>query len=162
MRFIKKNRYAIILVLVFILFLCLGVKLKDILMPDDQKEAYGERLNELDKHKIEDTLYAKIKEELEKNENIVSITNREQGKIINFIVTVSDKMSIADAKKVGDSILAYFEGDAVGYYTFQIYVKKNDPKLNNFPIIGAKNPLTEKIVWTQEREISKEDEKNEE
>ena len=162
MKFIKKNRYTIILVLVFILFLCLGVKIKQILMPDDQKESYGERLNELDNHKIDVSLYEKIKTELEKSENVVSVSNRLQGKIINFIVTVSDKVSISDAKKIGDSIVAYFSEEDVDYYTFQIYINKNDASLNNFPIIGAKNPLTNHIVWTQDREISKEDDKNEE
>ena len=162
MKFIKRNRYTVILLLVFVLLLCLGVKVKEILMPDDQKEAYGNRLNEKDEHKIEGSLYSKIKTELESNEKISLLTHREQGKIINFIVTVSDDMSLEDAKKVGDSIVAYFSEDEIGYYTFQIYVKKLDTKLYNFPIIGAKNPLTENIIWTQDREISKEEATDEE
>lgn len=162
MKFIRKNRYTIILILVFILLLCLGVKVKEILMPDDQKEAYGNRLSEIDKHKIEDSLYAKIKSELESDENIETVTNRLQGKIINYIITVNDKMSIADAKKVGDKVISYFSEDDISYYTFQIYIKKNDASLNNFPIIGAKNPLTASIIWTQDREIVKEEAKDEE
>ena len=162
MNFIKRNRYTIILILVFVLLLCLGIKVKEILMPNDRKEAYGNRVNEIGEHKIEKSLYDKIKSELESKEEIKSVTYREQGKIINFIVTVDDKMDLVNAKKVGDSLIAYFSEDDVSYYTFQIYVKKNDEKLDNFPIIGAKNPLTETIVWTHDREISKEDDKDEE
>lgn len=162
MKFIKRNRCTIILVTLFILFLCLGIKIKDILMPDDKKELYGNRLNEIESHKIVKSLYDKIKAELEKNENVELITYREQGKVINFVVTVNEKMSIVDAKKVGDSIVSYFGEDDMDYYTFQIYIKKNDETLNNFPIIGAKNPLTDNIIWTHDREISKEDDKNEE
>ena len=162
MKFIKKNRYSIILVLVFILLLCLGIKVKEILMPDDKKASYGNRLDERNEHIIEKSLYDKIKFELESKEDIDLVTYREQGKIINFIVTVNDKMDIASAKKVGESIVTYFGEDDISYYTLQIYVKKNDEKLNNFPIIGAKNPLTETIIWTHDREISKEEDKNEE
>ena len=162
MKFIKRNRYTVILVLVFILLLCLGVKVKEILMPDDQKEAYGGRLNEIDEHKIEESLYVKIKNEIESNEKISLLTHRVQGKIINFIVTVSDEMSLEDAKKIGDSIISYFSEDDIGYYTFQIYVKKTNEKLDNFPIIGAKNPLTGSIIWTQDRDISKEEATDEE
>lgn len=162
MKIIKKYRYTIILVLVFILLLCLGIKVKEILMPDDQKAAYGDRLNELSEHKIEESLYIKIKSEIEDLDNVSALTYRLQGKIINFIVTVTDSTAISDAKKVGDKIIEYFEEDDVAYYTFQIYVKKEDATLNNFPIIGAKNPLTNSIIWTQDREISKEDDTNEE
>lgn len=158
MKFVKRYRYTIILVLVFILLLCLAVKVKDILLPNDNKEAYGNRLEELDNHKIDESLYIKIKTEIEALENVSSLSYREQGKIINFIVTVADSTNITDAKKVGDKIVAYFEEDDINYYTFQIYMKKNDASLNNFPIIGAKNPLTSTIVWTQDREITKEDE----
>lgn len=161
MKFIKKNRYTIIFIIVFLLLLCLGVKIKEILIPDDKKAAYGERLNEINGHKIEKSLYEKIKSKLESEKEISSVNYREQGKIINFIITVSDKMAIADAKKIGDSVVAYFSEADISYYTFQIYVKKNDAKLNDFPIIGAKNPLTETIIWTQDREISKEEEKDE-
>mgnify|MGYP003532340777 CR=1 FL=1 len=131
-------------------------------MPDDQKEAYGNRLSEIDRHKIEDSLYAKVKSELENDENIENVTNRLQGKIINYIITVNDKMSIDDAKKVGDKVVSYFSEDDISYYTFQIYIKKNDASLNNFPIIGAKNPLTASIIWTQDRDIVKEEAKDEE
>lgn len=161
MKFVKKNRYTIILILVFVLLVCLGVKVKDILMPDDQKEAYGNRLNDIEKHSIADSLYAKIKSEIEGKDLVTTVTNRIQGKIINFIVLVDDKMSVEDAKKIGDAIIEYFTKDELSYYTIQIYINKNDESLNNFPIIGAKNPLTAKIVWTQDREITKKEAQDE-
>ena len=162
MKFIKKYRYTIILVLVFVLLLCLAVKVKEILIPDDQKAAYGNRLDEQDEHQIEESLYIKIKSEVEELAGVSSITHRLQGKIINFIVVVNDDVSLEDAKKIGDKVVSYFSEDDIKYYTFQIYIKKNNLELNNFPIIGAKNPLTKEIIWTQDREISKEDDVNEE
>lgn len=131
--------------------------MKNLLMPNDQKELYGNRLNEIGEHKIDSSLYNKIKSEIEALENVSTITYRTQGKIINFILTVSDETTLVDAKELGNAIITYFKEEDVKYYTFQIYIKKNDSKLDNFPIIGAKNPLTNEIIWTQDREISKED-----
>jgi len=161
MKFIKKNRYTVILILVFILLLCLGLKVKEILMPDDQKASYGNRLDELDEHAIEESLYIKIKAELESQNNVSNVSYRLQGKIINFIITVTDSTNINDAKKIGSKVMEYFNDEQILYYTFQIYVKKEDASLNNFPIIGTKNPLTSTIIWTQDREISKEDDTDE-
>lgn len=157
MKFIKKYRYTIILILAFFLLFCLAIKMKNLLMPNDQKELYGNRLNEIGEHKIDSSLYNKIKSEIEALENVSTITYRTQGKIINFILTVSDETTLVDAKELGNAIITYFKEEDVKYYTFQIYIKKNDSKLDNFPIIGAKNPLTNEIIWTQDREISKED-----
>ena len=43
-KFFKRNRYTFILLFIFILFVILGLKVKDILIPDEGKATYGERL----------------------------------------------------------------------------------------------------------------------
>ena len=161
MNFIKRYRYTIILILIFILLVCLGVKIKDILIPDDQKASYGNRLEALSEHEIEESLYTKIKTELGKKDNVNKITHRRQGKVINFIVNVSNETDLKTAKSIGEEIVKYFSEEDVKYYTFQIYMNKDDEKLNDFPIIGAKNPLSEDIDWTQDRKIVEGDSVNE-
>ena len=161
MNFIKKHRYTIIIVLIFILLFCLGMKVKNILIPDNEKASYGNRLEDIENHPIEESLFTKIKEEIVKDK-IENMIYRIQGKIVNFTITVSSDTTINDAKSYGNTILKYFSEDQLGYYTFQIYVKKTDTALNNFPIIGAKNPNKEEISWTQNREIIEEEANNEE
>ena len=161
MNFIKRHRYTIIIILIFILLFCLGMKAKDILIPDDEKAAYGNRLDEMGEHEIDKSIFTKIKSEMVKGK-VEDITYRFQGKIVNFVITVSSDATINEAKDVGKNIMKYFEEKHLNYYTFQFYVKKTDPALNNFPIIGAKNPNKEEISWTQNREIVKEEDNNEE
>ena len=161
-KFIKRHRYTCVLLLVFILLVILGLKAKDILIPDEGKATYGERLKELSKHPISEEVYKKIDEEYAKKTNVKKVSHHLQGKTLNFYITVDDKVSIKDAKAIGEKLLEYFDDDQKGYYSIQVYLTKEDEKLNNFPIIGMKHPESKSISWTKDREIVTESEKDEE
>ena len=66
MKFLKRHRYTCILVLIFILIVILGFKVKEILVPDEGKATYGERLKDINKHPISEDEYKKIDEAYER------------------------------------------------------------------------------------------------
>ncbi len=160
--FIKRHRYTLIIVLVVILLFILGIKVKEVLVPDEGKATYGERLKDVSKHPIDNAVYEKIAEEYGKNNNVKKVDHRIQGKILNYYITFIDKVSVKDAKALGEKLISYFDEDTLGYYSIQIYLLKDNEELNNFPIIGMKDPLSKTVSWTKDREIvtkSDEDEK---
>ena len=159
--FLKNHRYTIILVLIFALLALLGFKVKDILIPDEGKATYGERLKNIDKHPLTDEIYQKVDDVFKDNKNVLKIEHRQQGRILNYYVTLDDKVSIKDAKAIGDKLVGALDEDTLGYYSIQIYMQKNDAALNNFPIIGLKDPLSDKISWTKDREITVSDQNEE-
>ena len=144
--FIKRHRYTLILLLVFILLCILALKVKEILVPDEGKATYGERLKDIDKHPISDEVYEKIAEEFEKDDKVIKVDHRLQGKILNYYLTLEEKVTVKDGEAVDEELLKY--------YTIQVYLIKEDEALNNFPMIGLKDPLAEKISWTRERDIT--------
>lgn len=160
-RFIKKHRYTLVLLLIFILLGFLTIKVKDILVPDEGKATYGDRLKDIEKHAISKETYAKIDEELESNKNVLKSSHRLQGKVLNYYITVDDKVAVKDAKEIGNKIITLMDEDLLSYYSIQMYVTKNDESLNNFPIIGFKDPLAKDLSWTKDREIVKSDENEE-
>ena len=160
-KFIKRHRYTLILVLIYILIVILGFKVKEILVPDEGKATYGERLKDINKHRIGDETYEKVEEEYAKNKNVIKIDHRLQGKVLNYYITLDDKVSVKDAKSIGEALIGYLDEDILGYYSIQIYLVKEDEKLNNFPIIGVKDPLAKKVSWTKDREITVSDEDEE-
>ena len=151
---IKKHRYTLILLLVFILLCILALKVKQILVPDEGKATYGERLKDISKHPINDDIYNKISEEFEKDDKVIKESHRLQGKILNYYITVGEKVSVKDAKGLGDKLISFIDEDVLNYYSIQIYLIKEDEALNNFPIIGLKDPLSKTISWTRERDIT--------
>lgn len=161
-KFFKRNRYTCILLFIFILFVILGLKVKDILVPDEGKATYGDRLKNIDKYPISQEIYNTIDESLQKNANVIKVSHRLQGKTINYYITFSEKVSVKDAKAIGDGILKNFDEETLSYYSIQVFLLKEDEKLNNFPIIGMKHPESKTISWTKDREITVESEKDEE
>lgn len=161
MKFIKRRKYTIILLVLFGLLVFLGVKVKEVLMPDEAKASYGERLEDIDKYPISDEVYNKIQEEYDANDNVKQISHHLQGKIIKYFITVDDKVSVKDAKALGDKIITYFDETTLSYYSIQIYLTKTDEALNNFPIIGMKDPLSSSVSWTMDRDIVVESEDDE-
>ncbi len=161
-KFLKRNRYTCILIFIFILFVILGLNVKNILVPDDSKEKYGDRLKNISKHPISNEIYNTIDEALKKNNNVVKVSHRLQGKTLNYFITVGEKVSVKDAKAIGESILKSFTEDILGYYSIQVSMLKENEELNNFPIMGMKHPDAKAISWTKDREIVVESEKDEE
>lgn len=160
-RFIKKHRYTCVLVLVFILLVILGLKVKELLIPDEGKASYGERLKNIEKYPLTDEMYAKVDEEYKANKKVVKIEHRLQGKVLNYFITVDNDLSIKDAKAIGEKLITLFDEDTLSYYSIQIYLIKEDEAQNNFPIIGMKNPLSKNVSWTKDRAIVKSDENEE-
>ena len=113
-KFLKRNRYTVILLVIFILFVFLGLAVKDIFVPDEGKATYGDRLKNIDKHPISNETYTKIDELLNKNSNVTKVSHRIQGKTLNYYITFSEKVTVKDAKAVGDSIIKEFDD----YYDF--------------------------------------------
>lgn len=161
-KFLKRNRYTVFLLVIFVLFIILGLKVKDIFVPDDGKATYGERLKDIEKHPISEETFAKVDEALKKNSGVIKVSHRIQGKTLNYYITFDEKVSVKDARGVGDSIVKEFDEDTLAYYSLQVSLLKEDEKLNNFPIMGMKHPASKDISWTKDREITVESEKDEE
>lgn len=160
MNFIKKNKFTIIAIIIFITLVIVLVKAKELLVPDEGKASYGDRLEEIAKQPLDETLFTKASEKASENTNITNFTHQVHGKIINLIITVKDEVSIEETKKIASSYLEDFK-EQLDTYTLQIYLKKENPDLNNFPIIGYKGPDTKELIFTKDREITKSEETDE-
>lgn len=153
MKFIKKNKFTIIAIIIFVGLVVAFYQIKNFLVPDEGKAVYGERLNGLDEHEIDGSVFDNIKSKLKENERILEVTNKLHGKIINLLITVSDDMSVSDAKNIATSTISMFENDELSFYSLQVYLIKDNKDLNNFPIIGYKGPKSSELLFTRDRDI---------
>lgn len=162
MKFIKKNKFTIIAILLFLCLVLVGVKVKNLLVPDEGKASYGNRLEDIENKEIPDTVFKNISDKLKENEKILKVSHKLHGKIINILITVNNDVSVDDGKNIANSTISMFENDELSIYTLQVYVLKEDEKLNNFPIIGYKDSETETLIFTKDRDIVSEGDSNEE
>lgn len=160
MKFIKKNKFTIIAIIFFMALVVLGVQVKNLLVPDEGKASYGDRLEGIENHKLSSDLLTNIASKLKENTNILEVSNKVHGKIINFMITVNADMNVSDAKVIANSIIPMFENNELSYYSLQVYVLKEDEALNNFPIIGYKGIEASELIFTKDREITVQEEAN--
>ena len=155
MKFLRRNKFTIIAIIILIVLVIISVEVKNIFVPDEGKASYGSRLEGLKEHKIEDKVFKELETKLKENDKVLSVENILHGKIINLIITVSDDVDVNSAKNIANSTLNLFSNDELSYYTLSVFVKKNNAELNNFPIIGYKDEDSKELTFTKDREISK-------
>ncbi len=152
----KKNRITIFVMLFFFVIAVLGYKVMEMFFPDERTAIYGDRLD--GKVAVKDETYEAMKQKIKENTQVKDVIVRENGRRIDITVTVVAETSQNDAKKIVDHLLEPFTESQIGYYDFQIFVKKEESELNDFPIIGYKHHNSSSFSWNRDREIVKEEE----
>lgn len=155
MKWVKKNKFTVIAIIIFVILAILGYKAKELFFPNQRTAIYGDRLD--GKVVVEEKTYEEMKQKISENAKVKSATVRENGRQINIMVTVNEDTSKADAKKIVDNILEPFTESQIGYYDFQIFIKKDSEEENDFPIIGYKQHNSSNFVWSKDRDKTEKD-----
>lgn len=150
MKLLKKNKFTIIVVVLFVGCMFGVSVLKDLFFPNEGKAIYGERL--VGKVEVKKETYDQLKEKLQSNEKVEKVSVRENGRSIYITVTVMKETSLEEAKAVTNGLTDLFTDSQKGYYDFQVFVRKEDASENNFPIIGNKHHNNSDFVWSRDRE----------
>lgn len=150
MKWIKNNKYTCIAILVFVIIAIVGYKAMKVFFPDSKAAYYGDRLD--NKVKVENSVYDAVKTKISEQEFVKEVKVRENGRTIEIVVTVLDSTSIDAAKSISGLILEHFSEIQVGYYDFQLFVKKESASENNFPIIAYKQHNSSDFIWTKDRD----------
>lgn len=159
MRYIKKNKLTSFVILIFILVVILGAYIYNTFFGSGRSEAYGDRLDGIEAVEITEEQYDSVKEKLKENEKVTKVTTNLKGKIVNIIMTVKDDVNKTDAKKIAEGALKVFKKEQLEFYDIQIFVKKDNAELNDFPIIGYKQNGKDGLTWSKDRQVTTNEEK---
>jgi len=155
MKWVRKNKYTCIAILIFVLVVIIGYRAVKVFFPDSSVAYYGDRLD--NKVEVEDSVYEAVKAKISEQEFVKSVTVRENGRTIEIIVQVEDSTSVDSAKSVSGLILEHFSEIQIGYYDFQLFITKESTSENNFPIIGYKQHNSSDFSWTKDRDKTEEE-----
>lgn len=154
MEYIKKNKLTVFIIAIFVVFVIMGGYLYNALFANGRSGIYGDRLEGIDSVKISDKQYKNIKSKLKENENVTKVSTDLKGKIVNIIITVKDEVSKDDAKNIAATSLTEFDEEQLKFYDIQIFVKKDNKDLNDFPIIGYKQNGKDGLTWSKDRQVT--------
>lgn len=154
MEYIKKNKLTTLVIVIFVVVVLIGAYLYNLLFTSGRRQAYGNRLDGIETVEITDKQYEEIKDKLTSNDNVTSVTTDLKGKIVNIIITVKDEVTKDDAKSIAATSLEKFDAEQLKFYDIQIFVKKDNDALNDFPIIGYKQNGKDGLTWTKDRQVT--------
>ena len=154
MKYIKKNKLTVFIIIIFATMVIVGGYLYNMLFASDRGGIYGNRLDGIKEVEITTKQYKEIKKKLKANENVLEVSTDLKGKIVNIIITVKDEVDKDGAKTIAASSLEVFNAEQLKYYDVQIFVKKDNAELNDFPIIGYKQNGKEGLTWSKDRQVT--------
>ena len=118
-------------------------------VPVFSNNKYGDRLDGIKDHKISSDTVKDIENSLKENDKVTDVTYNNEGRILDFIITVSNDMSTEDAKKLGDTILDKISDDDKKYYDIQILIDTEEEN-DNYPIAGYKHKSEDNFTYGNE------------
>lgn len=154
MKFIKKNKITMLVIIIFIAVVYIGYfSLNNLFIKSDSPK-YGDRLDGIEKVEIKKETLSKLEKNLKDNKNVKAVSTNISGRTLDIIITVDDKLSLKDAKTIGSSSYSDLTEEQIKFYAVQVFIKKTDEKQNNFPIIGYKQKNSKALVWTKDRAVT--------
>jgi len=154
LKILKDNVFTIFIIILFIIVMFVLSYMKRIYWDNNNQAAYGDRVEDVKNHVIDDDAIKGIESNIESLEEVSSCVYDLEGRIINLTITINNEVTVEEAKALEDTILENFDEDQLSYYSIQIYFVKEDSKLDDFPIMGYKHYSSSEISWTKDREAT--------
>ena len=147
----KKSIVISIVATAAVLMVIFTIGVITFLMPNTRKSVYGDRCEVTKKNPVESDRETKIKEFIKDYKNMEFSSFEVKCNLIDVIITVDEKVSISNVKKMGKKLLKVFSEDELKYYDIQLMVKSNKEN-DAYPIIGTHHKeingsTNENFVW---------------
>lgn len=148
-KFVKNHKGVIIFLIALI---AIGISMflfaRSILLSGKEGTIYGNRLQGIDKVKLNDDTLNKIVSDIKANEQVVSASKRLEGKLLNFTIDVKKEMNVETVKKLSDIILSALKENEKSFYDIQVIITCNEEKESDiYPIMGYKHRTSAAFVW---------------
>lgn len=150
MSFIRKNKFVIIAIGVFLILVVLGFQIATMFFPEEGTALYGDRLDGIEEVELSNSKLTKIESNLKSDGAVKEADVSVAGKIVEVIITVQDDTSVDTAKALNTKVLDSLSNKEKKFYDIQIFVKK-DSEATDFPIIGYKHHAKDTFSWTKDR-----------
>ena len=148
MNYFKKNKWVLIPITIFVAIMVFAiVAILNLLIPNNSKDLYGNRLEGIENYAISNDTVDAIKQSILDTNLVKSVEFDLKGKLVNFIIVVNDDVDRVNATGLSDKVLSGFDDNIKSFYDFQILIN-TEGESEIFPIIGYKHISSLNFVWT--------------
>ncbi len=138
-----------VIIIIFIIFLYSVISY---LMPDTRASVYGDRCDVTADYPVAGDRKDTIKKFLNDYKTMSLDEFEVKCNLIDVVINVEDKESLANVKKMGKALLGVFSDDEKKYYDIQLIITSDNDKSENYPQIGTHHKeingsSNEDFVW---------------
>lgn len=138
----------VLLGILVVCFLALGFGFYKYFYAGAGNNKYGDRLDDIDKYPLSDTLENDIKDTFKDDSEVNSVVVNVKGKVIyinidfgkSIKVTQAQDIAVKSLDKIGENNLTYYDVHYILTYS-------GSEENNNFPVFGSKSSSSLKVVW---------------
>ncbi len=138
---------VIVIVLLLIFFTIFFI------IPSFGDNNYGSRLDGIEDHKVSSNSIKEIKENVSNQEGVTEVKYHQEGRILNFEITVDENVSLDKAKEYANTVLEGISKKNLKYYDVQVFLKSTENR-SEFPTAGYKHKTADALVWANVGEES--------
>lgn len=154
----EKNRVLMVLGIILIICLVAIIIVTFSFFLGGNKGVYGDRLKDMEKHSITNTLKSEYISSLESDENIKDVSMHTKGKIIYITINFALDTSLEDAKSIATASLEKLTEDIISYYDINFTLKcEESENSEGFVILGAKNVAGTSLTWNNNTPLESEE-----
>lgn len=149
MNFIKKHKKEFILFVIAVLIILFCGITFVVMWFAGSSDIYGNRLEGIEEVKLSDSYIKDIEGFIKEKDFVTKVNHNLEGRLLSFMVTVSDEVDIETAKQVGTIVINNLSEDELKYYDIQLYLlDSNTKEESRFPFIGYKHKTSEGFIWS--------------
>ena len=151
-KFIKNHKSLSIAIGIFILlFLVFFIVI--FVAPLFKTNNYGDRLDDIEKYKVTNSMIDKVKDKTMENEGVDKVSYHKEGRILNFIITLDEEKDLDTVKGYANSITDNLNSKIKKYYDIEVFI---DTKKESdiYPVIGYHSKGEEEFTWSNVGESS--------
>ena len=100
MSFIRKNKFVIIAIGIFLILVILAFQVVNMFFPEEGKALYGNRLDGIEEVELTDKKLGNMESDLEEDGAVKEAKVSVTGKIVEVIITVKDDTSIDTRQRI--------------------------------------------------------------
>ena len=150
--FIKKHKKACIiggiLILLFLIFFIVVF-----IAPLFSNNKYGDRLDGIEDNKVTKSMVNDVTDALSDNEGVTDVSYHNEGRILNFIVTISPDLSLDSAKTYANDVTDTLSKKIKNYYDIEVFFTTEEES-DIYPVIGYHHKGAKEFSWSNVGERS--------
>ncbi len=150
--FIKKHKKACIiggvLILLFLIFFIVVF-----IAPLFSNNKYGDRLEGIEEHEVTKSMVNDVTSALEENEGVTDVSYHNEGRILNFIVTINPSVTLDSVKTYANDVTDTLSKKIKNYYDIEVFfITEEDSDI--YPVIGYHHKGAKEFSWSNVGESS--------